>query len=158
SPDGKLFAKEDRGNQTLRTWTLADGKERAAIPCEDGNWGHALTFDATGTRLGQLSTRGMYRLFDLSTGKPVWEARCRGGFLGGFRAAFTPDGSRLVTTEHEDLMVRDARTGKLLDTTVHRADIFHLAWAQDGKRVVTWDRDSGTPGRVWDAATGRQLA
>lgn len=158
SPDGKLFAKEDRGNKTLRVWAVADGKEQPRIPCEDGNWGNALVFDATGTRLGHLSARGAFRLFDLATGKPVWEARCRGGFLGGFDAAFTPDGNRLVTTEHEDVIVRDSKNGKIFDATVHKADIFHVTWARDSKQVVTWDRDSGTPGRMWDATTGRALA
>jgi len=158
SPDGRLFAKEDQNNKTLRVWTLADGKERPAFLCEDGNWGHPVVFDSTGTHLGHLSTRGKFQLYSLATGELVWEVPCKGGFLTGFDAAFTSDGMWLVTAEREDLVVRDAKTGKVRDTANHTADISHLAWSRDGKRVVTLDGDSGTLGRVWNAESGRQAA
>jgi WD40 repeat protein len=33
-----------------------------------------------------------------------------------------------------------------------------MTWSRDGKRLVTADGERGTPGRVWDASTGRQIS
>jgi hypothetical protein len=124
SPDSTLFAKEHRGDKSIHIWTMADGKEHPAIQCKDGNWGYALAFDSTGKRIGHLSAEGgVFRLFDVATGKPVWDVRCKGGFIGGFDALFTPDGKKLVTAEAEDLIIRDARTGKELERPGHHDDI-----------------------------------
>jgi RNA polymerase sigma factor (sigma-70 family) len=154
SPNGKLFAKEAREKNQLRVWSIADGKERS-IPCEDGHWGVALAFDPTGAFLAHLAD-GKLRVHNLQLGVKALEVRCRGGLFGGFDVAFTPDG-RVVTAENADLIIRDGRTGEMLAAGPHRSDIAHVVWA-GSKRVATWDRDSGTPGRVWDAATGRQAA
>jgi WD40 repeat protein len=77
---------------------------------------------------------------------------------GSTSAMFSPEGSRIVTTDAWSHVVRlfDARTGKVIftmdpgDTDPHRA-----FFAAGGERIVgvgSWST------RVWDAADGRLLA
>jgi RNA polymerase sigma factor (sigma-70 family) len=157
SPDGALIAKEDRTKKTIRVWALADGKERAPIPCEDALWGNSLVFAATGARLGLPTTRGTFRVYDLNAGKVVWEVSVNGRLFHSKVAAFTTDGKTIITGERDTLVFRDATTGGRLDDAGHADDIGWIAWTGDGKRVVTLDAEEGTVGRVWDAATGRPL-
>ena len=73
-------------------------------------------------------------------------------------AAFSPDGSRIVTASWDTTArVWDARTGAALATlSGHKFWLNSAAFSPDGGRIVTasWDRTA----RVWDAKTGAMLA
>ncbi len=73
------------------------------------------------------------------------------------RAAFSPDGTRIVTASYDGTArVWDARTGKeLLKLEGHSREIYDAAFSPDGTRIVTAS-DDGTA-RVWDAQTGKEL-
>jgi hypothetical protein len=72
-------------------------------------------------------------------------------------AAFSPDGSRIVTGSWDrTARVWDARTGSLLlELKGHTSGVHSAAFSPDGSRIVTgsWDRTA----RVWDARTGSPL-
>ena len=73
-------------------------------------------------------------------------------------AAFSPDGTRVVTAS-SDMTARiwDAATGaQLAVLTGHVEPVWHAAFSPDGTRVVTASSDKTA--RIWDAATGAQLA
>jgi WD40 repeat protein len=75
-----------------------------------------------------------------------------------WNAAFSPDGSRVVTASYDNTArVWDATTGKLLATPLeHQGPVSNAAFSPDGTRVVTASADHTA--RVWDAATGKLLA
>ena len=58
-------------------------------------------------------------------------------------AAFSPDGSRIVTASNDNTVrIWDAATGKEIAVLrVHDADVFFAAFSPDGSRIVTasWD-------------------
>ena len=72
-------------------------------------------------------------------------------------AAFSPDGSRIVTaSEDNTARIWDAATGK--EITVlrgHEDAVSSAAFSPDGSRIVTasWDKTA----RIWDAATGKEI-
>jgi WD40 repeat protein len=74
-----------------------------------------------------------------------------------FRAAFSPDGQRIVTGSWDQTAkVWDAASGReLLTLKGHHARIHSVAFSPDGQRIVTgsWDQTA----KVWDAANGREL-
>jgi WD40 repeat protein len=72
-------------------------------------------------------------------------------------AAFSPDGTRVVTTSNDKTArVWDAATGKPLTNPLeHGGFVLRAAFSPDGTRVITASGD-GTA-RVWDAATGKPL-
>ena len=84
--------------------------------------------------------------------------RLRGHTDGILDAAFSPDGSRIVTaSEDQTARIWDARTGRqLLPGFVHEGEVRMAEFSPDGTRVLTASAD-GTA-RVWDAQTGTETA
>jgi WD40 repeat protein len=71
-------------------------------------------------------------------------------------AAYSPDGSRIVTTSYDSTAkVWDGSTGAVVLTfTGHRGMVWSAAFSPDGSRVVTAGDDSV---KVWDAKTGAEF-
>ena len=74
------------------------------------------------------------------------------------RAAFSPDGQRIVTASVDHTArVWSATNGQLLATLAgHTSGVGQAAFSPDGQRIVTASWDSTA--RVWNASTGRLLA
>ena len=76
-----------------------------------------------------------------------------------YSAAFSPDGSRIVTASGDKTArIWDAATGK--EIAVLRghddASCISAAFSPDGSRIVTASEDNTA--RIWDAATGKEIA
>jgi eukaryotic-like serine/threonine-protein kinase len=73
-------------------------------------------------------------------------------------AAFSPDGSRIATSDDRAAQLWDAETYRLLSTLPHGAEVYQALYTPDGARLVTVAQ---TTLRVWDARSGapvRELA
>jgi WD40 repeat protein len=71
-------------------------------------------------------------------------------------AAFSPDGSRIVTAG-ENARIWDAATAK--DIAIlrgHEGRVNSAAFSPDGSRIVTASED--WTARIWDAATAKEIA
>ena len=72
-------------------------------------------------------------------------------------AAFSPDGSRIVTASRDKAArIWDAATGKeIVVLRGHDKAVSSAAFSPDGSRIVTasWDKTA----RIWDAATGKEI-
>ena len=73
-------------------------------------------------------------------------------------AAFSPDGTRIVTASYDKTArVWDAATGQPIGEPLkgHESAVMSAAFSPDGKRIVTASEDNTA--RVWDAATGQPI-
>ena len=72
-------------------------------------------------------------------------------------AAFSPDGTRIVTASLDNtIRIWDAATGSELRVlTGHKAGVMSAAFSPDGTRIVTASLDNTA--RIWDAATRSEL-
>jgi WD40 repeat protein len=126
------------------------------------------------TRLRErLVLRGHYAEFspdgkkivttDVATGR-VWDAATGAALatLSGhedsvYPAAFSPDGTRIVTASSDNTArVWDAATGTVLATlTGHEFVVYSAAFSPDGMRIVTASYDKTA--RVWRVFTTQEL-
>jgi hypothetical protein len=74
------------------------------------------------------------------------------------RAAFSPDGQRIVTASHDGTAcIWDGRTGQLIaELHGHTGGVWSAAFSPDGERIVTASHD-GTA-CIWDGRTGQLIA
>jgi WD40 repeat protein len=73
-------------------------------------------------------------------------------------AAFSPDGSRIVTaSEDNTARIWDAATAKEIAVLRgHEGPVNSAAFSPDGSRIVTASEDRTA--RIWDAATAKEIA
>jgi WD40 repeat protein len=182
SPDGKLLATRTVyqygtwpvGKDVpviggpIRLWDVRTGEERGAL-ATDWHSTPVVLFAPDGKHVAAVNDEGGLKLWHVATGKEVASLKTkRADPLGGRQPTvlFTPDGDTLVFL---DLADKDpwAGTPQLWDipnqrpqTTLAPAPVF--AVSPDGKVVATdgWNQQRGgrTSIKLWDAATGRELA
>ena len=87
-----------------------------------------------------------------------WRLAFRAGEKGVRAAAFSPDGSRIVTaSEDKTARLWDAATAKEIAVLRgHESVVNSAAFSPDGSRIVTASSDKTA--RIWDAATAKELA
>jgi WD40 repeat protein/serine/threonine protein kinase len=66
-------------------------------------------------------------------------------------AAFSPDGSQVVTADDRAAQIWDGQTHRLLFTLTHGVEVYHAVYAPDGAWLVTV---TDTTVKIWDAKTG----
>jgi eukaryotic-like serine/threonine-protein kinase len=139
SPNGQQLATAGEGE--LRFWDVQTGQplEQVGVKCSENGaacWSPDGRFIVT-----KLSPHTV--IWDVETG----EARMR--FQNSYASAFSPDGTKLVTT-HFDCTVRlwDIATGRELSVFKgHSQWVFHVAYSPDGKRLASVGRDCQC--KVW---------
>ena len=73
-------------------------------------------------------------------------------------AAFSPDGSRIVTASADKTArIWDAASAKEIAVLRgHDGDVSSAAFSPDGSRIVTASEDKTA--RIWDAASAKEIA
>jgi RNA polymerase sigma factor (sigma-70 family) len=161
SPDGRLVLLSDR--ETLRLWDLRARKELRAFQGK-GDLGLATAlFAADGKVVATNSSvnfnGGLVRVWDLATGRELWQEGVMGfwdrglhplGFLGGETLALLDRSTNRVT-------LRDRATGRERRSfaTMPRNESRMWLLAPDGKTFLMGT--GGTAVRAWDMATGKEL-
>jgi WD40 repeat protein len=149
--DREVVARDDN---TVRLFER--GREIAALHGHQGPVTTAVA-NADGTRILTASDDRTTRIWDTRTGQQL--SILRGGDTSVASAAFSPDASRVVTTDRRDanVYVWDAASGA--QTAVlrgHSAPVVHAAFSPDGRRLITAS-DDGTA-RLWDAERAGAIA
>ncbi|MDB5335907.1 MAG: repeat-containing protein [Planctomycetaceae bacterium] len=153
SPNGQQVAA-GYFNNSLRVWTLADGKTTDATAHKGGIT--AVRFNPAGD---QIATAGMDNSILVWANPPAaMPAKTLAGHTRWVRdLAYTPDGTRLVSvSDDRSVRVWNLADGKALHTLTGHTDwIMALAIRADGRYAATASYDQTI--RLWDLDRGAEV-
>jgi WD40 repeat protein len=162
SPDGTHIVTAS-SDKTARIWDAATGDQLFVLGGHEKGVNSA-SFSPDGTRIVTTSDDRTVRTWDAVTGKPL--AIYRGHENPMYWASFTPDGTRIVSASDHAAHIWDAtaddqlpviRTVKIPVSSWGWQGIESVSFSPDGTRIMT-NSSYGKRVRIWDAATGEQLA
>ena len=145
-----LASASDDG--TLRIWDVATQQTLAVIPLPCQHHVSTVAFSPDDGLLAAGDSSGHMYLWRTQTGEQVYEP------LQGRRLAFSPDGTRIVSSIPDDVAcIWDVRTGQpVLHLRGHAKYVCSVAWSFDGHLIGTGSGDRTV--RLWDPMTGTMLA
>ncbi len=160
SPDGSRIATAG-ADGSARIFDAATGGQLVVIRgrhCVPGGLCvvNRAVFSPDGARIATTGWDATVRVFDAATGRQlrVLRGHAPGGF-GTYPVAWSPDGSRLLSTAADGTLIWDARTGeRLLALPPSGGPGASAAWSPDGRQVLT---ESGSGPVAWDASSGERL-
>jgi WD40 repeat protein len=153
SPDGTQIVSHNIETGIARIFDPATGAARSAA-MDHGRLLLHVAFSPDLKRIATSGADGVARLWDASTGAPLGPVMTHGpaGVSTLVSAAFSPDGSRLVTASFGDALVWDVATAtRLYPPMTSNGVIYSVAFSTDGTRLVIAARSQVT---VWDMAKG----
>jgi RNA polymerase sigma factor (sigma-70 family) len=174
APDGKTLAWA--GEDQVALADVSTGKEILHFDAP-GRSAWSVRFMPDGKALVTGGFDGTVRIWDLTTRKV--RSTLHGGSMGATGIALSHDGKRVAEGFQGRSTIRlwDVASGKPLFTDYegHADPVYHLAFAPDGRTLVTgdlegqvrwWDAATWKPVRTWDAvsfgaalaAAGKRLA
>jgi hypothetical protein len=154
SPDGRLLATRHEWDRAI-VWDVGTGKEIRRLETK----GLALAFTADGKRLVCVSRAGQVRHWDVATGEchdPLGGA-APDSFIYVAAAVASDDGTTLALTDGHAVVVKDARTGRLVRHLGHLGEVHYLALSPDGKTLAAEHRWPDTCGSLFDVCSGRYV-
>jgi WD40 repeat protein/tRNA A-37 threonylcarbamoyl transferase component Bud32 len=154
SGDGRRLVSASRDG-TVRIWDASTGRE---LDCLRGHTAPVLSarFSPDGRRVVSCGEDRTVKVWDIDASSEVVPLRSTGW---SFRAAYSPDQTRLAFGLFGQILILDASTRKLVReilTPDQSGGVIGLAFTPDGKRLVTASQHS-CPVIVWDATTGERL-
>ncbi len=153
SPEGDLLASAGE-DETVRLWDIATGTQIATLAGHEAIV-YGCTFDHDGTRLASAGEDQTVKVWDVPSAEVLVEI-FTGRIGGGYRCAFSPDGTTVAAPTGDEfrLGVWDAGDGaEVLSLRGHTEQVDDCAFSPDGALVASagWD---GTL-RLWDATSGQ---
>jgi WD40 repeat protein len=120
------------GPGSLGVWEVSTGKKIFSVPVpHDGVRGVA--FSPDGRQLSALNKDGLLIVLNADDGQEVRSIQAHAGYA--YALAYTPDGSRLLTTGAESLTIWDTRDWTSLLSTESRSSLC-LAIDRSGHRIL----------------------
>jgi WD40 repeat protein len=167
SPDGNLVAAGRFWSDEIWVWDYATGQllQKLTPPIGQADLGYNfVSFSPDGSKLAGAKFDTIAPVWDTKSWEVLYIIEGHEPPAEIWSVAWSPDGSRLLTTsgseesgaQDKTARVWDAETGEeLLVLRGHTKAISYGFWSPDGRRIVTASTDNTI--RIWDAETGEEL-
>jgi WD40 repeat protein len=167
SPDGNLVAAGRFWSDEIWVWDYATGQllQKLTPPIGQADLGYNfVSFSPDGSKLAGAKFDTIAPVWDTKSWEVLYIIEDHEPPAEIWSVAWSPDGSRLLTTsgseesgaQDKTARVWDAETGEeLLVLRGHTKAISYGFWSPDGRRIVTASTDNTI--RIWDAETGEEL-
>ncbi|MBM4048964.1 MAG: hypothetical protein FJ279_28010, partial [Planctomycetes bacterium] len=146
SPDGKLLAGFSGGDETIRLWDAASGREVRSLTAKE--FAGEFVFSPDGRLLACGVCAGPVRIWNLERPEECQTLKAPYAFA----LAFSPDGQWLATGDSGNMVgLWDLKTGRQLQAfREHRDHVKHLSFSCDGQ-ILASASDDGMIG-LWRRA------
>jgi WD40 repeat protein len=154
SPDSRRVASAGTG---LRLWDAVTGEPIGKPMLKHRDGISVIVWSPDGRFIATGGYDGLLVLWDAERRELLWEAPTGHGYVHA--VVFSPDGARIATGGRKDGIIRlwERATGREIGQplTGHDKDVTALAFAGDGKTLISTGRDSTV--RVWNTDTRSAL-
>jgi RNA polymerase sigma factor (sigma-70 family) len=152
SPDGGTLAVAVHNEKRIRFWDTRTGQERESLAIKPGRSTGAVAFAPDGKFLA-ATYEAEVGLWDLAARKEI--RRLQGKESGLSCPVFSRDGKRLAAGDGNGISVWDVATGRPCHDLGHSYAVDGLAFAPDGRTIVSGAAYTDTVLRAWDPLTGQ---
>lgn len=159
SPDGERVVAGGY-DAKVRIWNARTGDLLLTFAGQTYGFGDSIAFTVFSPDgryvLASTYYSNALQLWDAETGELIRSFEGHGGWVRS--AAFSPDGTRIVSGSGDDTVkLWDTESGALLHTLKgHTRFPYSVAFSPEGRRVLSGASDATV--RLWDAETGAMLA
>lgn len=148
SPDGTRIASA--GNDgTIKVWEIKNAIQAITTLRHDAPLIPALAWNQDGIRLAAGGSQGSIMVWN--SAKPGNVQRIGGQNKWLLSIAWSPDGTRLASTDGSNLSVNDVASGK----QIFRMESYAMAWSPDSQWLALTGR--GGPVKIWEVDKRREL-
>jgi WD40 repeat protein/tetratricopeptide (TPR) repeat protein len=152
SPDGKTLVTKGY-DAKVRFWDLAT-EQPIGSPLEAAEQGSAIALSRDGKAIAFAGTDDALRIWDFASRQPVGPPIFHSGLV--LSAAFSPDGTSILTGSMTAARAWDVATGKLIGLSLeHRAMIDSVEFSPDGQSILTGCDDFTA--RLWNGSLGQPV-
>jgi WD40 repeat protein/formylglycine-generating enzyme required for sulfatase activity len=156
SPDGRILASAS-GDQSVKMWDVATGKELAAFrhEAEGVRFARSVAFRRDGKILASSDEERNIKLVDVASRKESAILKLPGPDDAA-AIAFTPDNKTLLISGEAITLLDVVARKERATLKGHTKEVRSLAISADGKNLVTCSLDKTV--RLWDMPSGKLLA
>jgi WD40 repeat protein len=149
SPDGR-HVLTGSGDRTAELWDEESQKKLYVFPHVAGVT--KTIFDRDGQRILTLTEDNVARLWDAVTYAQLWAFQNKDAISD---VVFSPDGRFILVGSLGDAKLLESASGKVVSAFQYHAVVYGVAFATDGKRILTASADDTA--RLWDTTSGKLL-
>lgn len=156
SPDGKLLASSSEWDDSIIIWNIEKAQITGKLDSRYTDNPINLKFSPDGKSIA-ANCNGTINIWELDTINNINQFQEPNVRINGNIFNFSPDGKLIITSQDNQIIIRDPNTGFTIDNPLgeHTTYITNIVFSPDGKLIASTDANGTT--KLWDTASKKQI-